>query len=151
MITLVNHTSVFRGDLAAHMSLCYNNKSHRMNLTPDQGFLKMKDLLWLWFKLISEKGMFFVFRQLLVLLLWEEYWALNGCKGDFDDFSNKSQEQKSPLNQKEVLKLISIFMLSITNRPFYSCVLSCQAFDLEWGWRWPCCVRDQNLVSMITN
>ena len=23
------------------------------------------------------------------------------------------------------------------NRPFYSCVLSCQAFDLEWGWRWP--------------
>ena len=23
------------------------------------------------------------------------------------------------------------------NRSFYSCVLSCQAFDLEWGWRWP--------------
>ena len=41
--------------------------------------------------------------------------------------------------------------LKVVNRPFYSCVLSCQAFDLEWGWRWPCCVRDQNLVSMITN
>ena len=36
------------------------------------------------------------------------------------------------------------------NRPFYSCVLSCQAFDLEWGWRWPCCDRDQYLVCMIT-
>ena len=36
-------------------------------------------------------------------------------------------------------------------RPFYSCVLSCQAFDLEWGWRWPCCDRDQYLVSMISN
>ena len=35
------------------------------------------------------------------------------------------------------------------NRPFYSCVLSSQAFDLEWGWRWPCCDRDQYLVSMI--
>ena len=34
--------------------------------------------------------------------------------------------------------------------PFYSCVLTCQAFDLEWGWRWPCCDRDQYLVSMIT-
>ena len=36
------------------------------------------------------------------------------------------------------------------NRPFYSYVLSCQAFDLEWGWRWPCCDRDQYLVSVIT-
>ena len=34
--------------------------------------------------------------------------------------------------------------------PFYSCVLSHQAFDLEWGWRWPCCNGDQCLVSMIT-
>ena len=25
-----------------------------------------------------------------------------------------------------------------------------QAFDLEWGWRWTCCDRDQYLVSMIT-
>ena len=36
------------------------------------------------------------------------------------------------------------------SRPFYSWVLTCQAFDLEWGWRWPCCDRDQYLVSMIT-
>ena len=36
------------------------------------------------------------------------------------------------------------------NTPFSSYVLSCQAFDLEWGWRWPCFDRDQFLVSMIT-
>ena len=36
------------------------------------------------------------------------------------------------------------------NRPFYKCVLSCQALDLEWSWSWPCCDRDQYLVSMIT-
>ena len=36
------------------------------------------------------------------------------------------------------------------NRPTDRRVLSCQAFDLEWGWRWPCCDRDQCLVSMIT-
>ena len=37
-----------------------------------------------------------------------------------------------------------------SNRPFCSCALSCQAFDLEWGWRWPR-GRDQYLVSVITN
>ena len=36
------------------------------------------------------------------------------------------------------------------NGPFYSCALSCQAFDLEWGWSWPCCDKDQYLVSMMT-
>ena len=36
------------------------------------------------------------------------------------------------------------------NGPFYSCALSCQAFNLEWGWSWPCCDKDQYLVSMIT-
>ena len=36
------------------------------------------------------------------------------------------------------------------NGPFYSCALSCQAFDLEWGWSWSCCDKDQYLVSMIT-
>ena len=40
--------------------------------------------------------------------------------------------------------------LVTANRPFYCCVLSCQAFDLEWGWRWPGCDRDQYLVGMIT-
>ena len=34
--------------------------------------------------------------------------------------------------------------------PFYSCVLSCQAFDLGSGWSWPCCDKDQYQVSMIT-
>ena len=29
-------------------------------------------------------------------------------------------------------------------------LLNCQAFDLEWGWRWPCCDRDEYLVSIIT-
>ena len=37
----------------------------------------------------------------------------------------------------------------VLNRPFHS-VLSCQAFDLEWGWKGPCCDRDQYLVSIIT-
>ena len=36
------------------------------------------------------------------------------------------------------------------NRPFFSCVVSCQAFDWEWGGRRPCCDRDQYLVSMLT-
>ena len=36
------------------------------------------------------------------------------------------------------------------NRPFYSCVLGCQAFDLERGWRWPCCGIDKYLVSITT-
>ena len=39
---------------------------------------------------------------------------------------------------------------TILNRPFYSYVLICQAFDLEWGWSWPCCDRDQYLVCIIT-
>ena len=41
-------------------------------------------------------------------------------------------------------------MEGFNKRPFYGCVLSCQAFDLEWGWRWPCCDRDQYLVCMVT-
>ena len=36
---------------------------------------------------------------------------------------------------------------SVSSRQFYSCVLSYQAF--EWGWRRPCCDRDQYLVCMI--
>ena len=40
--------------------------------------------------------------------------------------------------------------LPYLSKPLYSCVHSCQAFDLEWGWRWLCCDRDQYLVSMIT-
>ena len=35
------------------------------------------------------------------------------------------------------------------NWSFYSWVPSCLAFDLEWGSGWPCCDRDQYLVSMI--
>ena len=35
------------------------------------------------------------------------------------------------------------------NWSFYSWIPSCQAFDLEWGSGWPCCDRDQYLVSMI--
>ena len=41
-------------------------------------------------------------------------------------------------------------LLQLSNRSFYSCVLSCQAFDLEWGWRWPCSDKDQYIVGMIT-
>ena len=44
----------------------------------------------------------------------------------------------------------SINEVTILNRPFYSYVLICQAFDLEWGWSWPCCDRDQYLVCIIT-
>ena len=47
--------------------------------------------------------------------------------------------------------LLQMVSEPLYKRPFYFCVLSCQAFDLEWGWRWPCCDRDQFLVSMISN
>ena len=45
-----------------------------------------------------------------------------------------------------------VWGLSLLNRFGFQIftVLSCQAFDLEWGWRWPCCDRDQYLVSIIT-
>ena len=51
-----------------------------------------------------------------------------------------------------ILKMPLDHKYPIQNRPFYSCVLthSCQAFNLEWGWRWPCCDGDQYLVGMIT-
>ena len=32
-------------------------------------------------------------------------------------------------------------------RPFYSCALSCLAFEWKWGWRWPCFVK--NLPSFL--
>ena len=37
----------------------------------------------------------------------------------------------------------------LTTGPFYSCVLSFQVFDLEWGWRWPSCDIDQYLFSIL--
>ena len=40
--------------------------------------------------------------------------------------------------------------ISFSTRPYHSCVHSCQAFDFEWGWRGPCCDRDQNLVNPLT-
>ena len=43
----------------------------------------------------------------------------------------------------------SLTECSSHNRPFYSCVLSFQAFDLEWGWRWPSCDIDQYLFSIL--
>ena len=47
------------------------------------------------------------------------------------------------------LKVFTDWYQVVSNRPFYSCVLTCLAFDLEWGWSWPC-DGDQYLVSMIT-
>lgn len=45
-------------------------------------------------------------------------------------------------------------------RPFYilhfyitlqkAILLSCQAFDLDRGWSWPCCDRDEYLVIIVT-
>ena len=37
----------------------------------------------------------------------------------------------------------------ISDTPFYSCILRWKVFDLEWGWEWPCCDKDQCLDSMI--
>ena len=34
-----------------------------------------------------------------------------------------------------------------SNRPFYSCVLSCLAFEWKWGWRWPC--FDRNFPAFL--
>ena len=41
----------------------------------------------------------------------------------------------------------------LCNRPFYSCVLSCLAFDWKWGWRWPCFGRNLTAfhMSICTN
>ena len=33
------------------------------------------------------------------------------------------------------------------NRPFYSSLLSCLAFEWKWGWRWPC--FDRNLYALV--
>ena len=33
------------------------------------------------------------------------------------------------------------------NKPFYSCVLSCLAFEWKWGWFWPCFCR--NLTTFL--
>ena len=51
----------------------------------------------------------------------------------------------------KLIKTVSIVNRAHCNRPFYSCVLSCQAFDLEGGSRWPCCDRNQYPVNTITN
>ena len=33
------------------------------------------------------------------------------------------------------------------NRLFYSCVLSCLAFDWKWGWSWPC-LRETSVLFL---
>ena len=55
-------------------------------------------------------------------------------------------------NVKLIPRLVTVpLVLSfMSDRLFYSCVLCCQAFDVEWDWRWPCCDRDQYLASIIT-
>ena len=35
----------------------------------------------------------------------------------------------------------------IDNRPFYSCVYSCLAIELKWGWSWP--YFDRNLTAFV--
>ena len=40
--------------------------------------------------------------------------------------------------------LLSLGLRSCSNRPFYSYVLSCLAFEWKWGWSWPC--FDRNLT-----
>ena len=49
-------------------------------------------------------------------------------------------------------KLLGLFSIAYAthNKPFHSYVLNCQSFNLEWGWKWPCCNKDQYLVSIIT-
>ena len=47
-------------------------------------------------------------------------------------------------------KNLSLSISSWFDGPFHSCEPTCQAFDLEWGWGWPCCDRNQYLLSMIT-
>ena len=36
------------------------------------------------------------------------------------------------------------------NWPFYSCVLSCLAFEWQWGWRWPYFDRNYSVFHMLT-
>ena len=43
---------------------------------------------------------------------------------NLEDISNKKKEHF-------LLALVCLFSVNVNNRSFYSCVLSCQAFDLE--------------------
>ena len=55
--------------------------------------------------------------------------------------------------QFQLIRIIHAPIFSMIDIPcdaLYSSVLSCQAFDLEWGWKWPCCDGDQYQVSMMT-
>ena len=61
-----------------------------------------------------------------------------------------SREDNNDQSNQETDSDIEINHSAFDNRPFYSFVLGCQAFNLEWGWRWLCCDRDQYLVSVIT-
>ena len=41
-------------------------------------------------------------------------------------------------------------MLALYNRPFYSSLLSCLAFEWKWGWRWPCFDRNDAVLMLIS-
>ena len=46
--------------------------------------------------------------------------------------TNKDQLSPNSITPDSNIKLMRMEEMS-TNGPFYSCVLSCQDFDLEWG------------------
>ena len=63
-------------------------------------------------------------------------------------------------NRCNKIMVILLFLLILTvdhsrqrklcqfvTRPLYSCVLCCLAFELKWGWSWPC--FDRNLTAFL--
>ena len=46
-----------------------------------------------------------------------------------------------------VLHQLSYQANKYMNRPFYSCMLRCLAFEWNWGWSWPC--LDRNLSAFV--
>jgi len=60
-----------------------------------------------------------------------QFRVLRKCQSKFDSL---------------VFEMIFI-KISKSNRPFYSCVLSCLAFEWRWGWCWAC--FDVNLLGFL--
>ena len=105
--------------------------------------------------------------NIIFLLYYLEQWISCCSRSDRNRLQNMQKCGKNTIHWHTQLHLMCRFFvlptfwhypcsinlmksLLILNRPFYSYVLSCQAFNLGWGWSWPCCDRDQYLVCIIT-
>ena len=74
--------------------------------------------------------------------LWLSLWA-------WKNYSIQRQKESCKIFEMILLSLLSVNLQHIqhTNRPFYSCVLGCLAFEWKWGRRWPC--FDRNFTAFL--